>query len=103
MASLAKVMARSSATDSGGKPPDGGHSLTRQRTHRDILPSALQSPTRDRARDDVSPLVSTTVVEDAALMQMLEIGCAFLYCGPQCHEVIVDEQWVLRQPREKPA
>ena len=74
MASMAEAMAWSSAADRGGKPPDGGHALTRERTHRDILPSALQSPTRDRARDDVSPLVSTTVIDDAALMQELEIG-----------------------------
>ena len=74
MASLAEAMARSSAADRGGKPPDGGHSLTRERTHCDISPSALQSPTRGRAREDVSPQVSTTVIGGAVLMQELEIG-----------------------------
>ena len=74
MANLADAMARSSAGDRGGKPPAGGHSLTRERNHRDISPSALQFPTRDRARDDVSPLVSTTVIDVAVLMQELEIG-----------------------------
>ena len=74
MASLADAMTRSSAAGRGGEPPKRGHSLSRQRTNRNISPSALQQPTRDRARDDVSPVVNTTLVEDVVLMQALEIG-----------------------------
>ena len=73
MADLANVMARLSAAARGGEPPGGGHSQSHPRSKRDTLRS-LQQTTRDRVRDDVSRVVSTTVVEDATLMKSLEIG-----------------------------
>ena len=80
MASLAGAMQRSSATAGGCKPADAGNSTNRdnreQRT-RDVSPSALVS-TRDRTRDDVSPQVTTTVVDNADLMQELEIAAPSL-------------------------
>ena len=57
----------------GGEPPNGGHSQSHPRSKRDTSPS-LQQTTRDRVKDDVSPVVSIAVVEDATLMQQLQIG-----------------------------
>ena len=80
MASLASAMRKSSAVVGGCKPADAGNTTNRenrgQRT-RDVSPSALMS-TRDRTRDDVSPQVPTTIVDDADLMQELEIAAPAL-------------------------
>ena len=73
MASLASAMQRSSAIAGGCKPADAGNSQNRERT-RDVSPSALQFSTCDRTSEDESPQVTTTVVDDVALMQELEIG-----------------------------
>ena len=74
MASLASAMQRSSATAGGCKPADAGNSQNREQRTRDVSPSALQFSTRDRTREDVSPQVTTTVVDDVVIVQELEIG-----------------------------
>ena len=66
-------MQRSSATAGGCKPVDAGNSPNCERTH-NVLPSVLQFLTCDCTREDVSPQVTTTVINDAALMQELKIG-----------------------------
>ena len=79
MASLASAMRKSSAVVGGCKPADAGNTTNRenrgQRT-RDVSPTALMS-TRDRTRDDVSPQVTTTVVDNADV-QELEIAAPSL-------------------------
>lgn len=74
MASLAGAMQRSSATGRGCKPAGAGNSPNREQHTSDVSPSALKCVPCDRARENVSPKAAVTAVDNADLMQELEIA-----------------------------